>query len=345
MAFIHVARIVALLSSCISFGFVIWSRRWHGEVGVLCLFCWSFSFLGSFLVLLMEIFSLIICVRPEFCRNVAVLISSYAAMFCLNVSIIFPFYFLKGQEDKEFYNHCIVAELFSCVAVLAHFVEVWIMWIKADCYMATGPGLLQVSQMYVASCIFFFLINTVSFRDDPLVIGSLVGYFLCFIWTSVNIMLNALHNKNRGKWLKGLDLIAAIMQLGASSPLFQLRQDLSQIVCSESCRDDLGLWPETKLMVVVALTALNCLLYLLSICCCCMLGSNDDQTEENSTSSINSDSCLRQITETQAVLPVSRALQQYNTTRSNQSLNKKALRIQNSTLYIQNSTIQVIIVT
>lgn len=93
---------------------------------------------------------------PQVCQaNILAQHSHDAALFCLNVSIIFPCYFLKDQEDSEFYRYCIVAEILSCIAVLGHLVEVWIMWIDLKCYIAAGPGLLQVSLCcrYVSECL------------------------------------------------------------------------------------------------------------------------------------------------------------------------------------------------
>ncbi|MCI4377127.1 hypothetical protein PGIGA_G00200040 [Pangasianodon gigas] len=351
MVYIHVTHIAALLSSCVSFGLIIWSRRWDGEVGVLCLFCWTFSFIGSLLSLLMEIFAFHKSVRPLFWRNILTTISSYAALFCLNASIIFPHYFLKGQEDNEFYSHCIVAEIFSCIATLGHLAEVWIMWIESKCYMATGPGLLQVSQTYIASAIFFFLVNAVSFKDHPAVIWSLAVYCMCFICTFASIICCAFQNKHNRIWRKGFNLIAAVMYLSASWPVFQLSQDLGQIVGPGSCQDDLGLWPETRLIVVVALTALNFLLYLLSVCCCCMLPSSDDDEEEereHRTSSNTSDPCPTQMSdETWAVLPVAqtRDLQQHNTTSNKLILSRTDLRIEQPSINIHNSNVQIIVKT
>ncbi|KAK3545402.1 hypothetical protein QTP70_007241 [Hemibagrus guttatus] len=168
-------------------------------------------------------------VRPKFCLNIRMTISSYAALVCLNASIIFPRYFLK--EDNEFYNLHMVAEIFSCTATLGHLVEVWIMWIESECYMATGPGLLQVSQMYVASAIFFFFFNnTVTFKDHPAVIWSLAVYCLCFVGTFVSIICCAFQDKHKRKWLIGFNLIAAVTYLSASWPVFQLSQVLGQRV-------------------------------------------------------------------------------------------------------------------
>ncbi|KAK3566965.1 hypothetical protein QTP86_007815 [Hemibagrus guttatus] len=232
-------------------------------------------------------------VRPKFCLNIRMTISSYAALVCLNASIIFPRYFLK--EDNEFYNLHMVAEIFSCTATLGHLVEVWIMWIESECYMATGPGLLQVSQMYVASAIFFFFFNnTVTFKDHPAVIWSLAVYCLCFVGTFVSIICCAFQDKHKRKWLIGFNLIAAVTYLSASWPVFQLSQVLGQRVHHGSEQDDLGLWPETRLIIVVALTALNVLLCSLGVCCFCMLRSNDDDEEEHSTNSTTSDPCPKQ---------------------------------------------------
>lgn len=344
MLYIHVAHIAALLSSCVSFGLIIWSGRWDGQVGVLCVFSWTFSFTGSLLILLMEMIVFHQYASPVSWRNIPLTISSFATLFCLNVSIIFPHYFLQGQEDNEFYSHCMVAEIFSCIAALGHLVEVWIMWVQSNCYMASGPGLLQVAQTYVASAILFFLANSVSFKDHPLVILSLAVYCLCFICTFASIICCAVQDKHNPIWFKGFNLIAAAMYLSAPWPVPHLRQNLGQIVHPESCQDDLGLWPETRLIVVVALTALNFLLYLLSVCCCCMLRLNSDDAEAYSTRTSTSDVCPTQMSnDTREVLPVasSGALRLYNTTNNIQSMSWNNLRSQQNHIIICKRDVQI----
>ncbi|KAF7706653.1 hypothetical protein HF521_019907, partial [Silurus meridionalis] len=272
MVYTHTAHIAALLSSCVSFTLITWSRRWDGEVGVLCMFCWTFSLMSSLLILLIEMFMFLKCVRTIFWCNLHTTISIYAALFCLNASIVFPDYFLKGRENDEFYSHSVVAEIFSCVASLGHLGKVWIMLIESKCYMASGPGLLQVSQTYTASAIIFLLANSVSFEDHPAVIWSLAVYCTCFICTFISIIHCAFQNKHNEIWVKGFNLFAGVTYLSACWPVVQVSQ--GQIGCTGSCQDEtdtLRLWPKTRLIVVVVLTALNFLLYLLSVCCFYML--------------------------------------------------------------------------
>lgn len=345
MVYIHGAHITALLSSCVSFSLLIQSGRWDGEVGMLCVFCWAFSFSSSLLILPIEMIAFGNRVRPVFWRNVPTTVSSFAALFCLNASIIFPNYFLKVQEDDEFFSRCVVVEVFSCIATLGHLVEVWITWAESKCYMATGPGLLHVSQTYVAGAIFFFLAKLVSFKDHPAVIWSLAVYCLCFICTFVSIIYCAFQDKPNGIWIKGFNLIAAIIYLSAFWPVFQLSRDLGQNAYPESHQDDLGLWPETRLIVVVALTILNSLLYLLSVCCCCVLRSNDDEEPEQCTRTRSSDAHLiQESAERQALLPevLSRALQQYNTTTNNQTMSRNDLRTHPNFIRAQTINIQII---
>lgn len=347
MLCIHVANIAALLSSCVSFGLIICSRRWDGEVGVLCVFCWTFSFIGSLLNLLTLMFSFHMGVRPIFWRNISITISSYAALFCLSASIIFPNYFLKGQEDNAFYSYFILVEIFSCIATLGHLVEVWMVWIDPTCYMATGSGLLQVSQTYIASAIIFFLANIVPFKDHPAMIWSLAVYCMCFFCTFVSIICCTFQNQHNQIWQKGFNLIAAVMYLSVAWPVFHLIQDLGQIVFPGSCQNDLGLWPQTRLMVVLGLTAFNFLLYLLSVCDACILRSNVNEEEENTTSSSTSEPRpIETPDEIRAsVLPVelSRSLQQQNIIGNHQSLHRTDLRSQQNSfnVYIKNLNIYV----
>lgn len=342
MVYIHVAHVAATLSSCVSCSLILQSGNWDGDVGVFCVFCWTFSFSSSLLILLMEMIAFCHWVRPVCWRNVSTTICSYATLYCLNASIIYPGYFLSAQEDKGFYSQCVVAEIFSCIATLGHLVEVWIVWTEPKCYMASGPGLLQVSQTYVASAIFFFLANAVSFKDHPAVIWSLAVYCLCFVCTLANIICCAFQDHPNQKWMKGFNLSAAVIYLSAFWPVFQLSQNLGQ---TGSCQDDLGLWPDTRLTVVLALTVLNVLLYLLGVCCCCMLHRNDDEEQIQSRRASGSGAHPSQTSdERQSVLPAEprRALQPYNTIVNNQAMSRQDLKILPNFVSAQTINVQII---
>ncbi|XP_071020330.1 myeloid-associated differentiation marker homolog [Oncorhynchus clarkii lewisi] len=92
-------RVAALLISC-----VIFSVSAHGAslsgVGDWCVFCWAFSFTRTLLVLLMEHFGFQ-AQGPVSWNNFPITMACYATLLWLSASIIFPIYFLKGQQNHR----------------------------------------------------------------------------------------------------------------------------------------------------------------------------------------------------------------------------------------------------
>lgn len=278
-------RVAALVSSCVTFGLVTHAGGLDGGVGAWCMFCWTFSFSGTLLILLVKIFHLY---ELEYIQdiwiNLPVTFSSYAALLCLFASIVFPHIFIKGQQSYDVHSHFIAAEFFSFMALLAYMLELWISWVKSKCYMATTQGLLLVWQTFVAGVILFFISNPVSYTDQAAVRWCMAVYCICFICSVACIIKIVVWDQEEPRWLKSLNLCAAVMYFSATItwPVFKFNSHYpSQIYPPESCQGGLRLCPWGRLIVVSVLTALNFLLYSFSLCCFCTSDSTNE--EEYST--------------------------------------------------------------
>ncbi|XP_036417858.1 myeloid-associated differentiation marker homolog [Colossoma macropomum] len=269
MALLYWMRLPALVSSCVTLGLVAHAGGLAGGVGAWCIFCWTFSFIGTLLIFLVETFHLTKYVT-EFWVNFPVTFSSYAALLCLFASIIFPHNFIDGQQKYDVHNHLIASEIFSCLATLAYMLEIWVARVESKCYMATARGLLLVCQTYVAGIIFFFISSPVSYTDQAAVRWCMAVYCICFICSAGGIIKIVICNLEEPRWLKHYSLCAAILYFSATIiwPVFKFNSHYpSQIYPSESCQGGVRLCPWGRLVVVSVLTSLNFLLYSFSMCC------------------------------------------------------------------------------
>ncbi|XP_072544839.1 myeloid-associated differentiation marker homolog [Salminus brasiliensis] len=281
MAYLYWMRLAALVSSCVTFGLVTHAGGLDGEVGAWCMFCWTFSFAGTLLIFLVELFKLTEYIKDPW-ANFPATFSSYAALLCLFASIIFPHSFLKAHQNYDVHNHLIAATVFSCLATLAYLLEVWMAWVESKCYMATTQGHLLVCQTYVAGVILYFISNPVSYTDQAAVRWCMAVYCICFICSVASIIKIVLCNLEEPRWLKHFNLCAAIMYFSAvvTWPVFKLNSHYpSQIYPPNSCQEGLGLCPRGILVMVTVLTFLNFLLYSFSLCCFCLSVSTTERQQ------------------------------------------------------------------
>uniref|UniRef100_W5LSK1 Myeloid-associated differentiation marker homolog n=1 Tax=Astyanax mexicanus TaxID=7994 RepID=W5LSK1_ASTMX len=274
-------RLLALVFSCVTFGLVAHAGGLGGGVGAWCMFCWTFSFIGTLLIFLVEIFDLTENVK-DFWVNFSVTFSSYAALLCLFASITFSHSFLKDHHNYDVLNHLIAAAFFSWMTTLAYLLEVWMARSESKCYMASTLGHLLVCQTFVAGVNFYFISNPVSYTDMAGVRWCMAVYCICFICSFgiiINIMLCGLEQL---RWQKYFYLSATVMYFSAliTWPVFKFNNLYpSPIYPPESCQKGLGLCPRGMLVMVTVLTALNFLLYSISLYCSYCLDSLTEEQE------------------------------------------------------------------
>lgn len=254
-------RVAALLCTCIAFS-VAAHGAWLGHGGMTdwCIFSWAFSFACTLLVLLVELFGLQTR-APVSWTNFPITVACYATLLCIAASVIFPVYFLHGNNVRgEPRDYRIVSTVFSCLAAVAYMGEVSLSKARpgeVTGYMATAPGLLKVCQTFVACVIFILVSNPVSYDHHPGLKWCMAVYCICFILSMAVVVLCV--GECTGclpipfsKFLSGYGLLAVIMYLSATIvwPVFQFD--------NKSRYDS----PYSNLITVSVLTALNFLLYL-----------------------------------------------------------------------------------
>ncbi|KAL2079189.1 hypothetical protein ACEWY4_024933 [Coilia grayii] len=265
------ARTAALVCTCVAFS--VAAHGGHlGNSGDLFIFCWSFSFAGTLLILLVEMFGLQTRM-PVSWNNFPITFAGYAFLLCLSASVAFPINYLKeNQWAGEVRDHRIVSTVFSCLATVAYLVEVSLARARPGevaGYMATTPGLLKVCETFVACVIFVFVSNPVSYDRYPALKWCLAVYCICFVLSATIVVLCV--GECTGwlpfpfsRFLSVYSFLAVAMYLTATIiwPVFQFDSRYSvQSHRPSNCNIPVSC-PWDKLVGVAVLTALNLLLYL-----------------------------------------------------------------------------------
>ncbi|KAK7944329.1 hypothetical protein WMY93_000057 [Mugilogobius chulae] len=114
---------VRMIFACVAFSVAVHEGRLFHATGDWCIFCWAFSFAGTLLVLLVELFGLQTR-APVSWKNFPITFACYATLLCLSASIIFPIYYLKTNSGpSKTRDYRIVSTVFSCLATIAYMSE------------------------------------------------------------------------------------------------------------------------------------------------------------------------------------------------------------------------------
>lgn len=264
------ARLAALVFTCVAFSVAAHGANANGGMYDWCMFCWVFSFIGTLLVLIVELLSLQARV-PVSWTNFPITLACYAGLLCLSASIIFPLYFLKGSlVSGETRDYRIVSTVFSCLATVAYLVEVSMTRARPGevaAYMATVPGLLKVCETFVASVIFVFISNPVSYDHHAALKWCMAVYCICFIISAGIVVMcvgecTGLLPFPFARFLSAYALLAVVMYLTATIiwPVFQF--DKAQSRRPDSCQRSSGLCYWDKLVIIAVLTGVNFLIYM-----------------------------------------------------------------------------------
>ncbi|KAM8850642.1 myeloid-associated differentiation marker homolog [Spinachia spinachia] len=266
-------RLAAMIFSCVAFSLAVHGGRIVGGAGDWCIFCWAFSFAGTLLVFLVELFGLQ-ARAPVSWKNFPITFACYAALLCLSASIIFPLYFLKGSTGYgDIGTYRIVSTVFSCLATIAYMSEVSISKARPGevaGYMATAPGLLKVCETFVACVIFVFISDPVVYDRNHALKYCMSVYCICFILSAVIIVLcigecTGCLPFPFARFLSAYALLAVVLYLSATIvwPIFNFDPKNGGSKDRPShCNSDMGLCGWDKLMAVAVLTGVNFVLYL-----------------------------------------------------------------------------------
>lgn len=267
------ARLAAMIFACVAFSVALHGGYLSHGTGDWCIFCWSFSFAVTLLIVLVELFGLQTR-APVSWKNFPITFACYASLLCLSASIIFPLYFLKGYGGRdETKNYRIVSTVFSCLATIAYLTEVSLSKARPGevaGYMATAPGLLKVCETFVACIIFVFISDPISYNQNGATKWCLAVYCICFILSAAIIVLcvgefTGLLPFSFARFLSSFALLAVGMYLSATIiwPIYKFdNKHGGQSTRPNECGRYTGLCPWDKLLSISVLSALNFLLYL-----------------------------------------------------------------------------------
>ncbi|XP_038135027.1 myeloid-associated differentiation marker homolog [Cyprinodon tularosa] len=188
-------RLAALAFTCIAFSMAALGGRFIDHTGAFCIFCWAFSFGGTLLVILVELFNPLTR-APLSWKNFHITFACYSFLLCMSASFIFPIYFLKDSivvfAPSQLRDLRIVSSVSSCVATLAYMNEVRLTKAyrgEVSGYMTTCPGLLKVLETFVACILFVFINDPVSYDQHHSVKYCMSVYCICFILSAFIILL------------------------------------------------------------------------------------------------------------------------------------------------------------
>lgn len=267
------ARLAALVFSCVAFSVAAHGGYLSGAMSDWCMFCWIFSFVGTLLVLVVELLGLQARI-PVSWNNFPITMACYATLLCLSASIIFPLYFLKGGISRgEVRDYRITSSVFSCLATVAYLVEVSLARAKPGevaAYMATVPGLLKVCETFVACVIFVFVSDPVSYDQHAALKWCMAVYCICFIISAAIVVLCVGECTGYlpfpfARFLSAYALLAVVMYLTATIiwPVFKFdSRHNGQSQRPSYCSQIAVLCPWDKLVAVAILTAVNFLIYV-----------------------------------------------------------------------------------
>lgn len=269
-------RLAALVFSCIAFSLAVHGAQLNHGTGDWCIFCWAFSFAGTLLVLLVELFGLQTR-APVSWKNFPITFACYAALLCLSASIIFPLYFVKGiSSQNEVGTYRIVATVFSCLATIAYMSEVSISKARPGevaGYMATAPGLLKVCETFVACIIFVFISDPVLYDRHDALKYCMSVYCICFILSAAIILLcigecTGCLPFPFARFLSAYAMLAVVLYLSATIiwPIFNFDpKNGGSKHRPNNCSVSVGLCQWDKCMAVAVLTGVNFILYLVDL--------------------------------------------------------------------------------
>ncbi|NXC72383.1 MYADM protein, partial [Anhinga anhinga] len=268
-SWVGIARLFAVVLSCIAFSLVASTAVYHGPYGTWCMFTWCFCFAVTLLVLVLELLELYPKL-PLSWDDFTSAFSMLAALMVFTTSVVFPSTFINSPCNNSKCARQAVATTASCLCFLAYALEVGLTRAKpgdVSSFLSTVPGLLKVFEAYVA-CLIFSLLDL----SMPVSHDSKVGlqwcvavYSICFIITLLIIIFTigrclAYLSCPLEKMLVGYNALALVMYITATVlwPLYSFRGINRPNPCGNDC------WWDRHLGVTF-LTIFNLIAYLVDL--------------------------------------------------------------------------------
>ncbi|NWJ10765.1 MYADM protein, partial [Crypturellus undulatus] len=263
-SWVGIARIFAIVLSCIAFSLVASTGIYGGAYGTWCMFTWCFCFAVTVLIVLLELLELYPKL-PLSWDDFTSAFSMLAALMIFTTSVVFPSTFISSPCNSDTCARQAAATAISCLCFLAYALEVGLTRAKPgdiSSFLSTVPGLLKVFEAYVA-CLIFSLLGDVG--SEPALQWCVAVYAICFIITLLIIIMTigrclAYMPCPLEKMLVGYNALALVMYLTVTViwPLYSFRNTRRPNPCGANC------WWNKRLGVTF-LTIFNLLAYLVDL--------------------------------------------------------------------------------
>ncbi|NXR15076.1 MYADM protein, partial [Semnornis frantzii] len=263
-SWVGIARLLAVLLSCLAFSLVASTGDFGGPYGTWCMFSWCLCFAVTLLVLLLELLELYPAL-PLSWDDFTSAFSMLAALMIFTTSVVFPSTFISSPCGGSKCARQAVATAASCLCFLAYALEVGLTRAKPgdiSSFLSTVPGLLKVFETYVA-CLIFSLLD--GYASKAGLQWCVAVYSICFIITLLIIIFTIGRCLSYmpcplEKLLVGYNALAFLMYLTATIlwPLYSFRDSQRREDCGKDC-----LW--NKRLGVTFLTIFNLIAYLVDL--------------------------------------------------------------------------------
>ncbi|XP_064581562.1 myeloid-associated differentiation marker homolog [Zonotrichia leucophrys gambelii] len=265
-SWVGIARLLAVVLSCLSFSLVASTRDFGNPYGTWCMFSWCFCFAVTLLVLLLELLELY-PLLPLSWDDFTSAFSMLAALMVFTSSVVFPATLIKSPCNNSKCARQAVATTSSCLCFVAYALEVSLTRAKPgdiSSFLSTVPGLLKVFEAYVA-CLIFSLLETSEYTKGSGLMWCVAVYSLCFIFTLLIIIFTigrclSYIPCQLEKVLVGYNALALLMYLTAMVvwPLYSLGGRGRPDPCYSDCW-----W--NKNLGITFLTIFNLIAYLVDL--------------------------------------------------------------------------------
>ncbi|XP_036248109.1 myeloid-associated differentiation marker homolog [Molothrus aeneus] len=265
-SWVGIARLLAVLLSCLSFSLVASTGHFEAPYGTWCMFTWCFCFAVTLLVLLLELLELY-PLLPLSWDDFTSAFSMLAALMVFTSSVVFPATFISSHCSGSQCARQAVATTTSCLCFLAYALEVSLTRAKPgdiSSFLSTVPGLLKVFEAYVA-CLIFSLLDRSEYTKESGLMWCVAVYSICFIFTLLIIIFTigrclTYIPCSLEKVLVGYNVLALLMYLTAVVlwPLYCFRGQSRPNSCGKNC-------PWNKNLGVTFLTIFNLIAYLVDL--------------------------------------------------------------------------------
>ncbi|NXV45978.1 MYADM protein, partial [Uria aalge] len=262
-SWVGIARLFAVVLSCVAFSLVASTREYETAYGTWCMFTWCFCFAVTLVVLVLELLELYPAL-PISWDDFTSAFSMLAALMVFTTSVVYPSTSI-GSPCSSYCAQKAVATTASCLCFLAYALEVGLTRAKPgdiSSFLSTMPGLLKVFEVYVA-CLIFSLLD--SYPSEAGLQWCVAVYSICFIVTFLIIIFTigrclAYIPCPLEKMLVGYNALALVMYITATVlwPLYSFKDSKRPNPCNSECA-----W--NKHLGVTFLTIFNLIAYLVDL--------------------------------------------------------------------------------